>query len=208
MTPVIPRDQALWRHITLALANSKLDRETYADDVARIYLERTPAHLRGIDVHQHVRGSDPYKVREANKQLVLRRMLDPDGPVRAPMELEEAAVLALPQPFQRECLRELAGRYGLLAAPITSAGDAAAVASSCGELAREFGECLLALAATIGDGHLDPSDAAHAPAAIRELTDLIAHATGLRSMHMAHVDAATAGHGTVAEFPLRAGKDL
>lgn len=228
------RSGALWRHLSFALTNSKLERETYADEVAKLYIARTPPHERGLLFHEHAPNSDPYKVFSANRQLVFR-MLDPDGPVRAPMELEEAAVLALPQPFRRECLRELAGRYGLLAAPIPAAGDdAPALASSCGEFAREFGECLLALAGTIGDGHLDPSDVARSPAAIDELDGLIAHAASLRALHVANIEAGgqqfepvqvlqvrmppRGAHGvvtavensggTVSEFPKRAGQEL
>jgi hypothetical protein len=206
--PATTRVGVIWRHLIFALANSKLDRETYADDVAQLYNARTPAHERGLQFHQHARGSDPYKVRTANRQMVFR-MLDPEGPVRAPMELEEAAVLALPQPFQRECLRELAARYGLLAAPLPTAGDdPASLAASCGEFAREFGECLLALAATIGDGHLDPSDIARSPSAIHELDGLIAHATSLRALHVANIEAGGRGPAQVHEFPRRAGQEL
>lgn len=184
------RAGVLWRHLQFALANSKLDRETYGDEVAQLYLRRTPAALRGIEFHQHARGGDPYKVRAANKQLVMR-MLDPDGPVRAPMELEEAAVLSLPSPYRDECLRELCGRYGLLAAPLP-VPQGEPMTASCGAFTREFGECLLALADTIGDGHLSPDDVAKSPAAIAELDALIGQATSLRAAHVANLEAASA----------------
>jgi hypothetical protein len=183
------RADVIWRHLTFALLNAKLDRHNYADDVARLYQERTPKDARSLAFHEHMRGSDPLKVRGANKQLVFR-MVDPEGPVRLPVELEEAAVLALPSPFREACLAELAQRYGLLAAPMPPC-EAVATITSCGDLARAFGQCLQALASTIGDGHLDPGDATRAPVAVRELEHLIALATGLRAAHVA----VSGGHG-------------
>lgn len=177
------RADVIWRHVIFAINNAKLDRFNYADDVARIYQARTTPPARGIEFQAHQRGRDPYEVRKANKQLLFR-MIDPEGPVRLPVELEEAAVLALPQPFRDACLAELAGRYGLLAAPLPDA-VAAKPTASCGELTAAFGECLKALAATIDDGSLDPRDATHAPAAIRKLDHLLALATGLRAAHVA-----------------------
>lgn len=208
------RDGVIWRHLAIALRNSKLDRDTYGDDVAQLYLQRTPSKVRGLAFDAHTRGSDPYKVRAANRQRVIR-MLDPDGPVRAPIELEEAAVLALPEPFRSACQRELAQRMGLLAAPLPAA-QGAPTTIACGEFTREFGECLMALAATLGDGDLDPDDAAKSPAAIAALDALIAQATSLRAAHVANVEASAPamptardarGLATVSVFPPReAGK--
>lgn len=177
------RADVIWRHLSLALINAKLDRHNYADEVASLYQSRTPREARSLAFHEHMRGTDPCRVRKANKQLVFR-MLDPEGPVRLPVELEEAAVLALPSPFRESCLAELAQRLGLLAAPMPPAEQGAVIAS-CGDLTRAFGQCLKALAATIGDGHLDPGDAADAEVAIQQLDHLVALATGLRAAHAA-----------------------
>lgn len=195
------RADVIWRHLVFAINNAKLDRDNYADDVARLYMARTAAAARGLQFHQHARGVDPYEVRKANKQLLFR-MLDPEGPVRMPVEVEEAAVLALPQPFRDACQAELAQRLGLMAAPLPSTEPGEALAS-CGKFTRSFGRCLQVLASTVGDGHLDPDDAAKAPAAIQQLDQLIALATSLRAAHVAvHELGGTAMNDTTRPLPM------
>lgn len=183
------RDAVIWRYVTLAILHSKVDRDDFAEEVARLYQARTPLDERSLKFQKHAAGTNPCTVRTANKQLLFR-MLDPEGPVRMAAEIEEAVVLALPPPFRDQCQAELAARLGLMAAPLP-AEDVVAAAVSCGELTMTFGECLQALAATIGDGHLDPSDAASAPEAIAQLDHLIALGTSLRAAHIAIRDGGT-----------------
>lgn len=202
------RDAVIWRFVSLAILQSKLDRDDFAEEVAHLYHQRTPLHERSLKFHKHSAGTDPAAVRTANKQLLFR-MLDPEGPTRMAAEIEEAVVLALPQPYRDQCQAELAARLGLMAAPLP-AEDVVAAAVSCGELTVTFGECLQALAATIGDGRLDPSDAASAPAAIKELDHLIALATSLRAAHIAIRDGGPnpppAAPSNVSELPRNGGR--
>lgn len=175
------RDLVIARHVRLALDNSTLTEETYADDVRQVYEARTPEHLRRVPFERHTAGGDPYKVLRANAQTV-RRQLD-GHTVRMAAELEEALVLALPQPFRRACMVELAGRYGLLAVEQPAACGPGAI-DQMGHLASDFGRCITALAATIGDGHLCAGDAAGAGVVIRELDEVIARAKTLRAAHV------------------------
>lgn len=175
------RNRTIARHVLLALKHTDTTRETYADDVAKVYQERTPLHLRHVEFHALVRGSDPYAVLRANAQLVMRQV---DGVTRMASELEEALVLALPEPFRAACLSELAARYGLLAAALPAA-SAGGQLGQWGGLSREFGEALQALARTMDDGRLDQADAAHAGEVVHQLEDLIAAATTLRAAHAA-----------------------
>lgn len=175
------RAHVIEAHVSFALRHCGIDQANFADDVVRVYHERTPLPARGIAFREHVRGTDPYAVLRANEQLLFR-MLRTDGAVRLAVELEEAIVLALPERFRHECLRELNARYGLMAAPLPEV-EGAEVTTAVGNLTRDFGECLAALARTVSDGRLETSDAKDAPAVIRELDDVIAGAISLRAAH-------------------------
>lgn len=177
------RTHAIHAHVLLALRHTGTDQVDFAADVVAHYQERTPLHAQLVEFHGHVAGTDPYEVRRANHQK-LWRMLRTDGPVRLPADLEEAVVLALPQPFRHECLRELSARYGLLPVPLPA--DGAATGMACvGAFSSDFGEALQALSRTLADGRLQACDAKHAPDAIRCLEDVIAQATSLRAAHQA-----------------------
>jgi hypothetical protein len=178
---VITRDQAVAHHVNMALRHTTLTREAFADDVVALYHQRTPLDLRGIAFREFARGGDPYTVQRANAQLLFRML---DGVVRLPAEVEEAVVLALPEPYRGACLHDLAARYGLMAAALPTEAPGAQ-AAQLGDLANDFGEAVQALAATLGDGHMTPADAGNARIAVRELDDLIARASSLRAQHQA-----------------------
>lgn len=166
------RAQSIIHHITLALGHGMTVR-TYATDVARIYGNRTELACRTIDFHE---TRDPYADERANAQIVQRFI---DGRARMPTEIEEALVLALPDPFRGECKRELAGRYGDLAAPIPVADDSAPMADT-GKLMEECGTAIVELAQSFKDGIVLPGKSETAKRAVCDLTDLIAQATSIR----------------------------
>lgn len=167
------RAHAIHAHVLMAIKHTALDQAEFADDVARIYIERTPLHARHIDFHAHQRGVDPYDVRRANEQL-LWRMLKPSGPVRMPVEIEEAVVLALPQPYRDECLRELNARYGLLAAamPVGAGASLAEQVKSPCELMRKAATAVERIAPMLEDGRIGPEDQAHFAEALRAINDM------------------------------------
>lgn len=174
------RAEVIYAHVLMALRHSGLDQADFADDVARLYMKRTPAHARGLQFHQHQRGVDPYGVKRANEQLLFR-MLKPTGPVRMPAEVEEAVVLSLPQRYREECLAELSARYGLLAAPLPAA-DGAAIAdkvkSPC-ELMRKGAAAVERIAPMLEDGSIGPEDRAHFADALGALNDVVGCCTTL-----------------------------
>jgi hypothetical protein len=166
------RPQTIIFHIQLALGRGMTVRG-YAADVARLYNERTQADARTIEFHS---GTDPYADERANAQLVQRFI---DARTRMPAEIEEALVLALPDPFRGECKRDLAERYGDLAAPIPSCGDDCTVVDA-GKLMEETGRALVELAQGFKDGVVVEGKTVTAAAAFKDLTDLIAQATTIR----------------------------
>ncbi|HZP85889.1 MAG TPA: hypothetical protein VFB54_03650 [Burkholderiales bacterium] len=164
------RPQTVIHHVTLALARG-LTMRSYAADVARLYNERTPSLARAIEFHE---TRDPYADERANAQIVQRFV---DGRSRLPAEIEEAMVLALPEPYRGECKRDLAARYGDLAAPIPKESDSAAVAD-VGLLMKECGLALTELSESFGHGYVTEKTTARD--ALNKLTDLIATATTIR----------------------------
>ena len=66
-----PRDRVIARHVGLVLRQTEATRETYADDVVRIYHQRTEAHLRHIESQ----GFKPADARSAT----LRRTMPHDS---------------------------------------------------------------------------------------------------------------------------------
>ena len=133
------RPQVLLHYVTTATNGKGLTFRAYAMAVRDVYNARTPEALRDIAFHE---SRDPYKDERLNAQI-LRRLLD--VPESLPCAIEEALVLALPEPYLRECRRELAARYGELAAPIPSSDHGAAVVDAAA-LMRETGEALADLA--------------------------------------------------------------
>lgn len=171
-----PRSHTLARFIRLALRAGDTELE-YADRVADIYRERTALAERDVPFHAGTTTDQILDAKRANAQL-LRRMLS--GEVRLPADLEESLVLALPEAIRRRCVAELCDRIDLLAVPKPRA-DAAGQAKLLSDLCREFGEAVERIAPMLHDGGIDASDRAQAPAAMRELNDLIGAAVSLRA---------------------------
>ncbi|MBR0346057.1 MAG: hypothetical protein IJI03_12445 [Rudaea sp.] len=161
------RQSVLLHHINMAVQNSAMTKRRYATCVRDQYDARTPAALRSIRFHA---TRDPYSDERLNEQT-LRRLLDDADDI--PVAIEEALVLALPQPFQRECRRELAARLGELAAPMPTGEHGAAVANAA-TLMRETGEALADLAQCFDGETIPPDKRAVAMHALGELDDVTA----------------------------------
>ena len=103
-----PRSQTIARHVREALRHSGLTEQSLAAEVVEQYHRRTSLHERNVEFHSGTTTKQIDEAQRANAQL-LRRMFG--GLVRMPADLEESIVLALPEPYRRRLLRELAGRH-------------------------------------------------------------------------------------------------
>lgn len=186
------RPQVLLHHIEMMKQHSSTTFRTYATNVRDVYQQRTPLQARAVDFHT---TRDPYNDERLNAQIVKRALDDLD---RLPCALEEALVLALPDPFRSECRRELAARYGELAAAIPATEHGAAMADAA-DLMRETGEALADLAHCFDDGNnLLPASREAAQRAMGNLRDVQACSTTLEARLKDALD--------VPRFPLRAAK--
>jgi hypothetical protein len=176
MSTTMPRDLVIRRHVELATRHA-VSLETYGQCVAETYLERTPEHERGVPFR--ALGRDPYATIRHNAQIVRRMLRMAEPSVRMPVEAEEAFVLSLPEPFRTECLRELAHRVGLLAAPERPRDCRVSALLAPANLMRETAEAIEALAPMLADGIIGPDDAPLAGRVLAELRDVEAHARSL-----------------------------
>jgi len=149
---------------------------TFAMDVAQRYLEMTAPDVRQVKLRTG-EGADLIKAMENNAQVFRRYM---NGTVNTlPADLEDAWVMALPEPFRGDCERDLARRRGMLAVQMP-ADDETAQAVGLARLAHEFGELMSALAPALADGKLDAADLPFARRILDESDDLISAVVALR----------------------------
>ncbi|MCB1626497.1 MAG: hypothetical protein KDI48_02145 [Xanthomonadales bacterium] len=169
-----PRSTTITRATLTALRSSGMTMGQFATDVVTHYHTTVALHERTFEFST---GGDPFKAARANSQILSRLM---NGQVRMPVDIEESWVLSLPQPWRGELLSELAHRYGLLAAP-EPVTDGVGQQRAAGDLMRETGEALIAVAGLLEDGVIDHRDQPRAHAALRELDDVIGSAVSLKA---------------------------
>lgn len=163
-----PRQTVIYAITERMLRETGSNRRSFAMAVAEVYLAITPEDHRShaFRITQGPRAEDDKK---ANGQILGRYL---DGTVKTlPVDLEDAWVLALPQPYREECECELAARRGMLAVrmPQTPAGTFA----SMGPLFKRYSSLVDALSPAVADGRLCPEDRVYAPRIKREGRALI-----------------------------------
>lgn len=163
------RSEVLFRFTQRLLHETRCSMEAFAQNVVEEYHKSVPPASRDVEFKSE---GDVFKCAAINAQK-LRRYMDVDVNARIPVDLEEAWVRGLPEPYRSECLRDLAARHGLLAVPVPGASTVTDM-QSVSRLSREFGEVLEAIGPMLENGHFGPEDQAHAARAIRELEDLLA----------------------------------
>lgn len=173
-----PRIAVIAHHVRQALRASGMTMRVYAGRVADLYHLRTALADRTVPFEIGTTAETAEQAERANAQTVQRFL---DGTVRAPIDLEEALVLALPDTQRGECLRALAARYGLLAAPTPATSGVEQQVQLAG-LMHDTGRLLAELAPAFADGVLDSSDAATARRALPEVLDVTARLVSLARM--------------------------
>ncbi|MEO7773586.1 MAG: hypothetical protein ABIT61_02630, partial [Steroidobacteraceae bacterium] len=122
-----------------------------------------------------------------------------NGVVKFPDDLEESWVAAIPSTHRASLIRELAARYGLLAARAPAAvNDVTGQMQQFAALSCEFGQTIESLAPIFADGKCDAQDRIHLTRALSELDDLIAASVTLRQQLLIARDgdaAVTSLHG-------------
>lgn len=174
MTPEA-RANTIWRHVREHIVSSGTTWPAFARAVREHYEATVPEPQRRVEFSGH---RDSYERMRLDAQLV--RRFEHDVRYGLPADLEEAMVLALPEPARARCLAALAGRYGLLAAPIPRRGAGDGIAC-LGALTKEFADVLKEVAPMWADGTITQAEHDAARRALREIRDLEAQLASLRT---------------------------
>lgn len=171
-----PRQSVIYAYTRKMLDDTACNYTTFAMMVADSYLAMTAPDVRQVKLRTG-EGADLIKAMDNNAQVVRRYM---DGTVKTlPVDLEDAWVLSLPEPYRSNCERDLARRRGVLPVKLTADTEEAQTVG-IGQLMTEFGELVAALSPAMSDGRIDSADLPHARKILDESDDLIIAITSLR----------------------------
>lgn len=174
-----PRSRLIIRRTEEAIRSSGLNVLKFAARVVDNYMMMVAPDDRIIDFYAS-HGSMQALLRDEKRNgEMIDRIIK--GVTRFSVDLEEAWIAALPDRARADLIRELAARYGLIAARIPSAqshrervADLAAVLSDAGDLAK-------AMAPMFADGKIAADDKLHIRAALIEIDKSLADLTSLRA---------------------------
>lgn len=136
----------------------------FSGEVAIHYHRLTPVHAQTVPLKQANIGNDVdkfFKQQESNTKLLQRWI---DGTTKIPIEVEEALIDALPEPYHSRCIHDLSIRMGVLPIRIQAPNSLSELA----DVIREGAEALAAEAPLMEDGVIDGNDAEQAQNAAKE----------------------------------------
>lgn len=168
-----PRSAVLFAHTRRMLDSTAMCVRKFSTALAEQYMARVPVDLRSVPFRWGVTLDDMIKAEKHNAQIVSRYM---DGTVKVlPADLEDAWVLALPEPFRCACERDLAARRGRVSfqLPDCDAGDAEVIAP----VLKEAGELCTVWGQVVADRTITPDELGRL---VREADDVIAAVMRLR----------------------------
>lgn len=166
-----PRSAVLFDHTRRMLDQTAMCMRKFASCVAEQYVGHVHPDLRQVPFRTGLTTDELFKAERHNAQQLQRYM---DGAIKAlPADLEDAWVLALPEPYRSECERELAGRRGRYSERRMEQGEGGQVAS-VGHILQEFGDLMQALSPALADGKITEADLPHAKRILAESDDVIA----------------------------------
>jgi len=173
-----PRQSVIFRYTRQMLDETATNANSFAMDVAERYTRSVAPDVRHAAFRMG-EGDDLIAALRNNGQ-VLRRFMD--GSVKTlPADVEDAWVMALPEPYRSDCERELAqrrGRWSTPELPDTESGQAIGLAQLMADVAQLFE----ALAPALADGKITADDLPHARRILKESDDLIAGVLAVRRM--------------------------
>lgn len=171
------RSSVVYGHTRRMLDNSALCVRKFAMRVAEQYMQLVAPDQRQAKFRWGVTLDDLVKAEVHNAQILTRYM---DGTVKVlPADLEDAWVLALPQPYRQECERDLCRRRELLPVRMPSTGEGGHLVNLA-HLMTEYGQLLEAMAPALADGRICAEDMPHLRKIVNEADDVLAAVMTLR----------------------------
>lgn len=174
-----PRSAVVFEHTRRMLNQTSACVRKFAMQVAENYIATTAIDQRHVPFRTGATLIDLCKAERHNAQIISRYM---DGTVKTlPADLEDAWLLALPDPYRSACERDLGRRRGMLPVRLLDETEASETIG-LGKLAREFGELFQALAPALADGKICETDLPHARKILDESDDLIGAVLSMRRL--------------------------
>jgi hypothetical protein len=171
-----PRQSVVYAHTRQMLDSTGCNYTSFAMTVSENYIGMTAPDVRQVKLRTG-EGADLIKAMDNNAQVIRRYM---DGTVKTlPVDLEDAWVMSLPEPYRSNCERDLARRRGVLPVKLVSDTEAEQ-AVGIANLMSEFGDLVAALSPAMSDGRIDAADLPHARKILDESDDLIIAITAVR----------------------------
>ena len=171
------RPQTIWRHAHELINRQTISWPTLATTVRAVYVELVPTAARKVEWSDN---RDTFKRAELDAQTLKR--FEHDVKFGLPSELEEAMVIAMQRldyRHQDELIRELAERYGLLAAPIPH-GELVDDAEGVKRLMTEVGEAIAAVMEIAPDG-ITKEDEAKAKHCLIQINEAMAEMVSMQA---------------------------
>lgn len=170
-----PRQSVVYSYTRRMLDETATNANSFAMAVAERYHQLVAPDVRQVNLRLG-EGDALIRAMDANGQILRRYM---DGTVKVlPADLEDAWVLALPEPYRSDCERDLARRRGHLCVRLETGDDSAV--SGVAQISTEFGELLGAIAPALADGHINEADRVHALQILNKSDDLISAVLSVR----------------------------
>jgi hypothetical protein len=166
-----PRSAVVFDHTRRMLDQTAMCTRKFSMRVAEQYVALVAPDQRQVPFRLGVTGDDLIKAEKHNAQQIGRYM---DGTIKAlPVDLEDAWVLSLAEPYRSDCERELAQRRGRYSERKLAHGEAGEVVG-IGQILLEFGQLMEALGPALADGKICEADLPHARRILNESDDVIA----------------------------------
>jgi hypothetical protein len=170
-----PRQTVIYGYTRRMLDETSMNAQSFSMSVAEIYISQTAPDVR----HVPFTLSDDLGHSMKNNAQTLRRYMD--GTVKVlPADLEDAWLMALPEPYRSNCERDLARRRGLLPIKVGDVDAPAGQVASVATLTKEFGDLLCALAPALHEGAFTAADRVYAKRIINEADDVITAVVSMR----------------------------
>lgn len=171
------RQAVLIKHLYDYLYETGASLAAWSQDLAQEYAARVPADHQSLPMRPEP-DEDSYEG-YAQWRDRLRRQVERwvKGDVNVPVEIEDAWVAALPNPYRRHCVTDLCARWNHLAVEIPEEG---VQATDLGELIKQAGEEQIAAAPVFADGQVTAEDLPYLPEAIRQCEESAAASLSMR----------------------------
>lgn len=184
------RAETIARHTASMRHERRSSWESFGQAVIEAYHAMVPESARTIAFRT---GGDVFECAAVNAKKI-SRYIDRESEARLPVDLEEAWVQAMPEPYRTRCRDDLVRRHGCLPVMLISdmgTEDAAGVA----QFATDFAAALREIAPAIADGVFNATDLPYVDAITSMLDRHVASTLALRARMLQIRDEGDKAHG-------------